>query len=865
MYKNVYELSTNVIEILSKNINSKEYFKHEINWIENRIESWNLNIIRIGLLGITSSGKSTLVNALIGYNLLPCRVNPTTGIIIDCMKGDKFYVKIIYNTDKIEIIENYIDAKNKLSIMADEVKNPNNIQNISQIEIKSPNFIPNVNDIKILDSPGLNAFNLETHEKITYEVLLGDIDICVFLTSLKPNADKDDKEILIKIDDSNKEYNKQVIIVQNKLDSVLPKPGKRKEIAKSSEQVAQEYGERIKRLCKNLNMKPVFCQISSRLALYGRLLNNNDKLERSQINLFLDILKKSIENEKRHREIKRTKQILKKILEIEKLINEKTNNINNEYSVLNYLQTEYNDLINIYVKTYKDVRDLQSDVKRLYSDWDSEIQKYLKKINSIDPYGIRAAENIINKIKSITKYTRDLVLRKVNKFNRSLNELIEQINLIPEDIMISSKLFKKITLDDINLRVEKERLTERKLVKKVRVKKPGFFNSVLRIIGKGGYETKSIYEFVIKSKNKINIKQTKKIIIYVTDKIKSKDIPSLNYVFKKLKSQMKEIKNELEKMESNIHIKKSVFISPDILKTIQTELYNILNSPDLKILYSAGEQNTVEPDSNNLNTKRKNFISLEIPYYLYSIYRLYELKTLYFFDRIWNAVLTNYTNNDNIILFYGWDYAPILDFINRFIYSNNINEDNFKDTGYQEEIINNKIILYINKNIFTDEEKIKSFLNKFNNKRFDIFTMLNVSNLGHTEKLIADDKLYKSLIKEKIHYSNWIYSDFQSELGNDDIEEDNIAEAMKLFVEFPYKNNITEKSNGCYLINNPNPIYSLMFYEYRKIKNESDSIKIQNDLYKNKNIKPYLSSEAKKLSNIISRTFQELNTKYHGK
>ncbi len=40
-------------------------------------------------------------------------------------------------------------------------------------------------NILLIDSPGLDAYGLENHEKLTLENLLPTIDVCIFVTTLK--------------------------------------------------------------------------------------------------------------------------------------------------------------------------------------------------------------------------------------------------------------------------------------------------------------------------------------------------------------------------------------------------------------------------------------------------------------------------------------------------------------------------------------------------------------------------------------------------------------------------------------------------------------------------------------------------------
>ena len=59
------EVARQAIEVLSSTEATKLHFSSRIDFFEKKIEQWNNSSWRVGLIGITSSGKSTLVNGLL--------------------------------------------------------------------------------------------------------------------------------------------------------------------------------------------------------------------------------------------------------------------------------------------------------------------------------------------------------------------------------------------------------------------------------------------------------------------------------------------------------------------------------------------------------------------------------------------------------------------------------------------------------------------------------------------------------------------------------------------------------------------------------------------------------------------------------
>ena len=60
--------------------------------------------ITIGIAGLTSSGKSSFVNALLGERLIPEQTRATTNIPIICREGESRIARIMYQDGRIEVI-----------------------------------------------------------------------------------------------------------------------------------------------------------------------------------------------------------------------------------------------------------------------------------------------------------------------------------------------------------------------------------------------------------------------------------------------------------------------------------------------------------------------------------------------------------------------------------------------------------------------------------------------------------------------------------------------------------------------------------------------------------------------------------------
>lgn len=116
----------------------------------------------VAFLGEFSSGKTTLVNALLRKQFLPSFDKPTTAIITEITKGEKnhFYVT--------ESVNGSLTKKDiEVSELATEVQKEGN-NRVLKIELQDSDLLDE-NTI-LIDTPGVSSIN-EMHSKVTYGYL----------------------------------------------------------------------------------------------------------------------------------------------------------------------------------------------------------------------------------------------------------------------------------------------------------------------------------------------------------------------------------------------------------------------------------------------------------------------------------------------------------------------------------------------------------------------------------------------------------------------------------------------------------------------------------------------------------------------
>ncbi|HEX4020340.1 MAG TPA: dynamin family protein [Acidobacteriaceae bacterium] len=123
-------------------------FRPRIDMLASRLEGDSLEV---ALFGRVSSGKSSLLNALLGTPVLPVGVNPITAVPTKVRYGKALKAGVSYGDGRSAIV-----TIGELSNLVSEQGNPGNLQNIVQaiVEIPSPRL---KQGILLVDTPGLGS------------------------------------------------------------------------------------------------------------------------------------------------------------------------------------------------------------------------------------------------------------------------------------------------------------------------------------------------------------------------------------------------------------------------------------------------------------------------------------------------------------------------------------------------------------------------------------------------------------------------------------------------------------------------------------------------------------------------------------
>ena len=223
----------------------------------------------VAFLGEFSSGKTTLVNALLRKQFLPCFDKPTTAIITEITKGNDNHFSIVEKINGSESIQEI-----EVSQIAEEVQKEGS-NRILKVEVKDSDLL---DDRTILiDTPGVSSIN-ETHSKVTYGYLPV-MDVVFMVVNI--NMGSISKSLQTFIQDCPENVKEKLHFVLNFKDT--KSPGQVDKLVSEFERSVKEFISDAKILV-----------ISSKMAIKANASNDTELYEKSGVNGIVGIIKVEI-------------------------------------------------------------------------------------------------------------------------------------------------------------------------------------------------------------------------------------------------------------------------------------------------------------------------------------------------------------------------------------------------------------------------------------------------------------------------------------------------------------------------------------------------------------------------------------------
>ncbi|AOR23463.1 dynamin family protein [Clostridium taeniosporum] len=790
MNKNNYILQTieDIKNVLEQNEYRKNRYNNDIEWLQQRKKQIKSNIIRIAIMGITSSGKSTLVNSLLGEKLLPVAILPSSSIIITVSKGEKRQATIYFKDKSPEVYEDTNLNIQVISKYADENKNPNNKFNVSQIDIKSPNFLFD-DSIQLIDSPGLEAYNLEMHEKLTLEILLPTIDICVFLTTVKANSDAINLEKIKIVNDKRK----QIVLVQNMIDSVEEKIGKYGIVEESRDVILDKHKKRAQALLEKAtnNRKFDVIQISSLNALNGRIKDNNNLYKESNIEEFINSVYNCIEN------------IIPKL------------NFQRQISIIeridNIIDTDKEIIDGSDLEDTSYIKEILNDIDDLNYDFRVSRDKITSKINLIDKITVNTIEEINESdSKEISSYL-DIVENINNKSKKIENQILSIVRECEEK---KKEIYEKLNIDirfsySLPSMENEDICVKHKYEEKVKlIKKEGFFNKGKRILSDifeadWGYEKQEYDEKVVDKEGTI-------LIVKKVCNESSRKYMSILYDWsEQYSNSLSFFYSEISKIEEEFKKKKEQNIELYDIDTVIRDL-NIMRNK-LKNKCKHIEEIAVTSDAEK--KKENTFIKLDEIEVTTVSYNLYKLSNEIFKKNY--SMINNYieekvsfkSKKEVHKIFWTWDLDAATNFIFR-MYDLYLSKDELEIIEKQGiyTFKNITIVYELSRNKFNVNQE----LNINNTKEYNIYLLFNGIQIGSSEKQIIENFNLKNVVLKHDMMINLVIDSSREFINANNIKEILIAtnSLKKKILSI-----ISNSKIGYILVNSKNPIYNIALIE----------------------------------------------------
>ena len=232
------------------------------------------NHFNLVVLGQFKRGKTTLINSLIGNEVLPSSVVPLTSIVTIMKFGNRVRCTIFMNDGteqniQIEELHDYVT----------ESGNPENRRGVKCASIEYP--IPLLEKgMQLVDTPGIGSTFLHNTET-TYE-FLDHLDAAVFLMSADVPISQVEKELLETIKSSTQ----KIFFVLNKVDNLAPK--EITEMSTYNNNVLKQMGFTVQEIWP----------ISARKALEAKMTKDEELLVQSGLSNLEDAIGDFLSSEK---------------------------------------------------------------------------------------------------------------------------------------------------------------------------------------------------------------------------------------------------------------------------------------------------------------------------------------------------------------------------------------------------------------------------------------------------------------------------------------------------------------------------------------------------------------------------------------
>jgi len=232
------------------------------------------NELNVVVLGEFKRGKSTLINALLGADILPTGVVPLTSVNTIVRYGDETKIRVVHQDGNTREL-----AAGELRAYVTEQGNPRNEKQVREIIIGHPSSWLD-GGVSIVDTPGIGS--VYRHNTDVAYAYLTKADAAIFVLSADQPIGEEERAFLGRI----RKHAAKIFFLLNKTD--IMSQSELKEVVDFTSHVLREA------LGTDVQVFPV----SARLAIEGKI-GRSDTLEwKSGISMFMEALKRFLLEDK---------------------------------------------------------------------------------------------------------------------------------------------------------------------------------------------------------------------------------------------------------------------------------------------------------------------------------------------------------------------------------------------------------------------------------------------------------------------------------------------------------------------------------------------------------------------------------------
>jgi GTPase Era involved in 16S rRNA processing len=721
------------------------YFRNEIVSFSKRKDSLDGAKISIGVIGITSSGKSTFLNAILGEKLLPAKVRPSTGVQVVCEYGKEEKAVIVFKKGKrVADKEFFKNICAELEKYGDEKGNPENKEAVEEIRLFSPKFCLDRNII-LVDTPGLDSYGLPNHEIITMQLVVPTVQMIIFITTVKGTSDQKNLEFL----DLVTAENKPVLIIQNMIDSVSPKESVRG-IEKTCDEILGEHRERLQKVIKRANKLPVrnapIVQLSAKEALRDKdtsgfnnfiaVLNNQVKeTNPGRVGLFYAQIKRSlIDVEKELTSMLHGKEVLEKQCRLEK----------DGIEIIKQALYKKDECFDSDIEIIRNQIILFGEKKELIKNKIEERYRFIEKPSTFDAGFKREIDDFLhNGAQEIYDSLKNLITEVV----KEQVEFCKTLNLREDEIVCRHQF----SQSQIRIEIPIESSVRTEIRKE---KEKGFWGGVKRMNPFGDEDSGWTIKKNLVTEKWINVD---KYIEYFLREVRKKSIDSFNDLLGIKKSwdfAFRIYDNEISKSIEALKDKVKTEIDSDLCHEI---LKKIKGYYELERSFSFFNE---RPHDSPLTVPREELKQLECKKLGVSIWGLAHQASYLQLKGYRKEVLQRCGNKKPTVI-WGWGALQIQGFTDIFF-----PEYRFGENDFNRKLLVKDDLIIVNEGAAENEDK------------FEIpgdpvyFVLLNVIQIGNTEK-----NYHKSKVKKKSGKFIWVMDSLKEH--SDQLAGDNLIEAYR--------------------------------------------------------------------------------------